>query len=82
MRVCCCHARMHADKQSADLLVVRALCEHTQKSAHTVQGPSVREARRDVTSFETARTEWSRATVSARGMVGAEGDHGQEVWLG
>ena len=49
---------------------------------HTVQGPSAREARRDVTSFDKARTEWSRATVSARGMVGAEGDHGQEVWLG
>jgi len=48
-----------------------------------MQGPSAREARRDVTSFETARAEWSRSDVSIRGKgVGTEGDHGVEVWLG
>lgn len=47
------------------------------------QGPTAREARRDVTAFETARAEWSRSDVSIRGKgVGAEGDHGVEVWLG
>ncbi len=51
--------------------------------AGRAQGPSAREARRDVTSFETARAEWSRSDVSIRGKgVGAEGDHGVEVWLG
>ncbi|KAK9838128.1 hypothetical protein WJX81_002944 [Elliptochloris bilobata] len=54
-----------------------------EQRARRRQGPSAREARRDVTSFETARAEWARSAVSARGKgVGAEGDHGHEVWLG
>jgi hypothetical protein len=47
-----------------------------------LQGPSARETRRDVTSFEAARKEWGAAAVSHRGNVGGGGDHGSEVWLG
>lgn len=41
-----------------------------------------RELRRDTTAFESARKEWGRATISARGKVGAGGDHQSEQWLG
>lgn len=52
-------------------------------SGYWAQGPTAREARRDTTAFETARAEWSRSAISVRGKgVGAEGDHGTEVWLG
>lgn len=37
---------------------------------------------RDTTAFENARKEWGRATISARGKVGAGGDHQSETWLG
>ena len=46
------------------------------------QGPSAKEARRDTTTFEAARAEWSKATLSIKGSVGATGDHRSEVWLG
>lgn len=46
------------------------------------QGPSAREVNRDTTAFERARAEWSQATVSHRGKVGAGGDRGAEQWLG
>ncbi|KAK9904853.1 hypothetical protein WJX75_003856 [Coccomyxa subellipsoidea] len=46
------------------------------------QGPSAKEARRDTTSFEAARAEWGKATLSVRGGVGSSGDHRSEVWLG
>ncbi|CAL8464520.1 g4055 [Coccomyxa elongata] len=46
------------------------------------QGPSAKEARRDTTSFEAARAEWGKATLSVRGAVGGGGDHRSEVWLG
>ncbi|KAG2436371.1 hypothetical protein HXX76_006678 [Chlamydomonas incerta] len=45
-------------------------------------GPSVKELNRDTTSFERARSEWSRAKVSARGKVGAQGDAKANNWLG
>ena len=41
-----------------------------------------RESQRDTTAFENARKEWGRATISARGKVGAGGDHQSETWLG
>ena len=47
-----------------------------------VQGPSAKEAKRDTTAFEAARAEWSKATLSAKGSVGASGDHRSEMWLG
>ena len=46
------------------------------------QGPSAKEAKRDTTAFEAARAEWSKATLSAKGSVGATGDHRSEMWLG
>eukprot|EP00198_Chlamydomonas_reinhardtii_P010641 XP_001699978.1 predicted protein [Chlamydomonas reinhardtii] len=45
-------------------------------------GPSSKELNRDTTSFERARSEWSRAKVSARGKVGAQGDAKANNWLG
>ncbi|GIL90963.1 hypothetical protein Vretimale_17088 [Volvox reticuliferus] len=45
-------------------------------------GPSQKEINRDTTSFERARSEWSRATLSARGKVGASGDAKSQNWLG
>ncbi|KAL4419554.1 hypothetical protein ABPG77_006885 [Micractinium sp. CCAP 211/92] len=45
-------------------------------------GPSAREVNRDTTTFERARAEWGRSTVSHRGKVGAGGDHKSETWLG
>ncbi|KAG2454553.1 hypothetical protein HYH02_000398 [Chlamydomonas schloesseri] len=45
-------------------------------------GPSVKELNRDTTSFERARSEWSRAKVSTRGKVGAQGDAKSNNWLG
>ncbi|GMH39082.1 hypothetical protein BSKO_06980 [Bryopsis sp. KO-2023] len=46
------------------------------------QGPSAVEIRRDTTSFEQARSEWSKTSVSHRGKVGGGGDHKSEMWLG
>lgn len=50
----------------------------------SVQGVAAasRESQRDTTAFENARKEWGRATISARGKVGAGGDHQSETWLG
>ncbi|KAK9799798.1 hypothetical protein WJX73_010639 [Symbiochloris irregularis] len=45
-------------------------------------GPSARDAKRDAHSFEAARAQWGRATISNRAAVGAGGDHKNEVWLG
>lgn len=45
-------------------------------------GPSAAEQRRDMTSFEAARAEWSKASVSATGKVGSKSDHRTEMWLG
>ncbi|KXZ44559.1 hypothetical protein GPECTOR_65g177 [Gonium pectorale] len=45
-------------------------------------GPSQKEINRDTTSFDRARSEWSRATVSTRGKVGAQGDAKTQNWLG
>jgi hypothetical protein len=45
-------------------------------------GPSAKELNRDSTSFERARAEWSKATVSHRGKVGAQGDAKSANWLG
>jgi hypothetical protein len=45
-------------------------------------GPSAKELNRDTTSFERARSEWSRAKVSTRGKVGAQGDAKSNNWLG
>lgn len=50
--------------------------------AHSLQGPTAREARRDTTAFEAARAEWGKAELSIKGGVGQEGDHRSEVWLG
>lgn len=52
------------------------------RSARAGAGPSQRELNRDSTSFERARAEWSRATVSTRGKVGAGGDGKAQNWLG
>lgn len=41
-----------------------------------------KQSQRDTTAFENARKEWGRATISARGKVGAGGDHQSETWLG
>lgn len=46
------------------------------------QGPTSKEKRRDANSFDQARSEWSKAQVSNRGMVGDTGDHRAEAWLG
>eukprot|EP00210_Caulerpa_lentillifera_P006693 g6396.t1 len=46
------------------------------------QGPSGKEKRRDWSIFEETSKEWSRAQVSNRGMVGGQGDHKSEAWLG
>jgi len=53
-----------------------------QQKAATRRGPSAAEARRDTTSFEAARRAWGTQAVSARGKVGAGGDHKSENWLG
>ncbi len=45
-------------------------------------GGSAKQLQRDTTAFENARKEWGRATISARGKVGAGGDHQAETWLG
>ena len=45
-------------------------------------GPSQKEINRDSTSFDRARKEWSKATVSHRGKVGAQGDSKTAHWLG
>lgn len=42
----------------------------------------MKDKRRDKNPFDEARNEWSKAQVSNRGMVGAEGDHRCEAWLG
>ncbi|EFJ48312.1 hypothetical protein VOLCADRAFT_120892 [Volvox carteri f. nagariensis] len=42
----------------------------------------MKEINRDTTSFERARSDWSRATLSARGKVGASGDAKAQNWLG
>jgi hypothetical protein len=42
----------------------------------------VQELNRDSTSFERSRAEWSKATVSIRGKVGAQGDASSNNWLG
>ncbi len=51
------------------------------KAARKV-GPSAKELNRDSTSFERARAEWSKATVSHRGKVGSSGDAKAANWLG
>ncbi len=53
-----------------------------QARAARPTGPSQKEINRDTTSFERARSEWSRAHVSARGKVGASGDAKTQNWLG
>ena len=53
-----------------------------QQKAATRRGPSAAEARRDMTSFEAARRAWGTQAISARGKVGAGGDHKAENWLG
>ncbi len=50
--------------------------------AFLLQGAVGSGAKLDETAFEAARAQWGRATISARGMVGAGGDHKSEAWLG
>ena len=57
-------------------------CDVDPFHAVAAQGPSAKEAKRDTTAFEAARAEWSKATLSAKGSVGATGDHRSEMWLG
>jgi hypothetical protein len=66
---------MHTCLQSSNGQIIRY-------QAVIFQGPSAKEARRDTTTFEAARAEWSKATLSAKGSVGGTGDHRSEVWLG
>lgn len=47
-----------------------------------LQGPSDKEIRRDITTFEEARSTWAKTRVSHRRKVGASGDHKTEMWLG
>ncbi len=42
----------------------------------------LQEVNRDSTSFERSRAEWSKAAVSIRGKVGAQGDASSNNWLG
>jgi hypothetical protein len=53
-----------------------------QARARRKTGPSAKEINRDSTSFERARAEWGKATVSARGKVGSNGDAKSNAWLG
>jgi len=66
--------------------LLRELCIDSSRSgaevAHSLQGPTAREARRDTTAFDAARAEWGKAELSIKGGVGQEGDHRSEVWLG
>jgi len=50
--------------------------------AERKKGPSAKELGRDSTSFERARAEWGKATVSTRGKVGSQGDSKSAHWLG
>ena len=62
-----------------------AVATHTWglvSDAFLLQGAAGSGAKLDETAFEAARAQWGRATISARGMVGAGGDHKSEAWLG
>jgi hypothetical protein len=78
------HARAHAHRFAPcqrPALAAMAGFVAARRAARKL-GPSAAEAARDATSFERARQEWGKATLSARGKVGAGGDNKTAQWLG
>lgn len=81
--LCCCCCCITPVCITARSRTPRRTHPTAQSPTQPAQGPSAREQNRDSTSFERARAEWGKATVSHRGKVGAGGDNaGAETWLG
>ncbi len=78
------HYARHRDRFTAEQLSAVEEMVRFVRAARQARptGPSQKEINRDTTSFERARAEWSRATVSTRGKIGASGDAKSNNWLG
>ncbi|GIL57646.1 hypothetical protein Vafri_12844 [Volvox africanus] len=78
------HYNKHRDRFTTEQLVAVDEMVRFVRAARQARptGPSQKEINRDTTSFERARSDWSRATLSARGKVGASGDAKSQNWLG